>query len=145
MKEISIELWVSIGINLLALAFFAGAFVQTQKHLKEAIEKIETGFAEKIKELKEDYAAKIKDLKDDYAAKVQDIKEDLTGKIKELKRNFHEKFESVERKQDKHNNLIERMALCEASTKSAHKREDELSEKVEELEEKYYEHIAKRN
>ena len=37
------------------------------------------------------------------------------------------------------------MALVEASSKSAHKREDELSEKVTELEEKYYEHIAKGN
>ena len=93
MDNISIELWVSIGINLLALAFFAGVFFQTQKQLKDAIEKIETSFEKKIQE---------------------------------LKANFHEKFESVERKQDKHNNLIERMALCEASTKSAHKRIDDI-------------------
>jgi len=32
----------------------------------------------------------------------------------------------LEEKQDKHNSLIERMALCEASVKSAHKRIDEI-------------------
>ena len=104
MNRISIELWVSIGINLLTLAFFAGVFFQTQKQLKEAIEKIETGFEKKIQELKDDFLEKIND----------------------LKQNFHDKFESVEKKQDKHNNLIERMALCEASTKSAHKRIDDI-------------------
>ena len=36
MEKISIELWVSIGINLLTLAFFAGVFAATQKQLKEA-------------------------------------------------------------------------------------------------------------
>ena len=102
MDNINIELWVSIGLNLLTLAYFVGVYSQTQKQIKEAICKLETGLKEKIKELKEDYTVKINDLKS----------------------NFHEKFESVEKKQDKHNNLIERMALCEASTKSAHKRLD---------------------
>lgn len=102
-EKISIELWVSIGINLLTLAFFAGVFFQSQKQLKEAMIKIEEGFKEKIQELKE--------------------------KLNDLKDNFHEKFEQVEKKQDKHNNLIERMTLCEASTKSAHKRLDDILEK----------------
>ena len=107
MDKISLELWVSIGINLLTLAFFAGVFFQSQKQLKEAIEKIEEGFKEKVQELKDDFLEKLNDLKD----------------------NFHEKFEQVEKKQDKHNNLIERMTLCEASTKSAHKRIDDITEK----------------
>lgn len=108
MNNISIELWVSIGINLLALAFFAGVFFQTQKQLKDAIEKIEAGFEKKIQELKDDF----------------------TEKLKGLEQKFHDKFESVEKKQDKHNNLIERMVLCEASTKSAHKRIDDLKGEI---------------
>lgn len=32
----------------------------------------------------------------------------------------------LEKKMDKHNNLIERMAACESSVKSAHHRIDEL-------------------
>ena len=103
MERISIELWVSIGINLLALAFFAGVFVATQKQLKENMET----------------------LKAEFANKIDDIKEDFSEKIKDLKYNFHEKIDRLETKQDKHNNLIERMALCEASTKSAHKRIDD--------------------
>lgn len=106
-EKISIELWVSIGINLLTLAFFAGVFFQTQKQLQDAIKKIEEGFEKKIQELKDEFLEKLNDLKE----------------------NFHEKFDRVEKKQDKHNNLIERMTLCEASAKSAHKRIDDITEK----------------
>lgn len=123
MDKISIELWVSIGINLLTLAFFAGVFAATQKQLKE----------------------NMKVFKDEFTKKIDEMKVDFSERIKDLKNNFHEKFETLEKKQDKHNNLIERMALAEASTKSAHKRGDELAERVTELEEKYYEHIAKGN
>lgn len=37
----------------------------------------------------------------------------------------------LEKKVDKHNNLVERMALVEASTKSAHHRIDDLKERRE--------------
>ena len=40
------------------------------------------------------------------------------------------KISALEKKQDKHNNLIERMYKVEESTKSAHKRIDELHEEV---------------
>ena len=39
---------------------------------------------------------------------------------------FEEKLTSLEKKQDKHNNLIERMVRVEDSTKSAHHRIDEF-------------------
>lgn len=41
---------------------------------------------------------------------------------------FEEKLTSIEKKQDKHNNLIERMVRVEDSTKSAHKRIDDFME-----------------
>lgn len=41
---------------------------------------------------------------------------------------FEEKLVTLERKQDKHNNLIERMTVVEQSTKSAHKRIDDIIE-----------------
>ena len=102
MDKISIELWFSIGVNLLVLAFFAGVFVSMQKQLKENMETLKEEFAKKIDEIKNDFSEKIRDLKD----------------------NFHEKIDVLEHKQDKHNNLIERMALVEASAKSAHHRMD---------------------
>ena len=123
MNELSNEILLMIVINLLTVAFFAGVFFQTQKQLKDAILQIESQFSKKVQELKDDFQEKISHLRQD----------------------FHEKFIRVEQKQDKHNNLIERMALCEASTKSAHKREDDLTERVKVLEEEYYEHITKRN
>ena len=39
---------------------------------------------------------------------------------------FEEKLTVIEKKQDKHNNLIERMVRVEDSTKSAHKRIDDM-------------------
>ena len=39
---------------------------------------------------------------------------------------FEEKLSMIEKKQDKHNNLIERMVRVEDSVKSAHKRLDEI-------------------
>jgi hypothetical protein len=38
---------------------------------------------------------------------------------------FEEKLNAIEKKQDKHNNLIERMVRVEDSVKSAHKRLDD--------------------
>lgn len=43
-------------------------------------------------------------------------------KIEELKENF----KKLEEKVDRHNNLVERMAIVEQSTKSAHRRLDEI-------------------
>ena len=103
MEKIGIELWISIGINVLTLAFFAGVFAATQKQLKE----------------------NMKSLKDEFTKKFDEMKLDFSERIKDLKDNFHEKIDRLESKQDKHNNLIERMALVEASTKSAHKRIDD--------------------
>lgn len=40
------------------------------------------------------------------------------------------RIEQLEKKVEKHNNLIERMAIVEQSTKSAHKRIDEMEERV---------------
>jgi hypothetical protein len=40
---------------------------------------------------------------------------------------FEEKLVTLEKKQDRHNNLIERMVRVEDSVKSAHKRLDDLN------------------
>ena len=46
----------------------------------------------------------------------------MEEKIRELK----EDWTTLSQRVDKHNNLVERRALVEASTKSAHKRIDEM-------------------
>lgn len=45
---------------------------------------------------------------------------------------FEEKLTEIEKKQDKHNNLIERMVHVEDSAKSAHKRIDHIENKYKE-------------
>ena len=44
-------------------------------------------------------------------------------------RSLKKDIKRLEEKQDKHNSLIERMAIVEQSTKSAHHRIDEMKEK----------------
>ena len=41
---------------------------------------------------------------------------------------FEEKLTALEKKQEKHNNLIERMVRVEDSTRSAHKRIDDIKD-----------------
>lgn len=53
---------------------------------------------------------------------------------------IEKQLKRLEDKQDKHNGLIERMATVEQSTKSAHRREDELLERVKNIEGELYEH-----
>jgi len=42
---------------------------------------------------------------------------------------FEEKLDTLDKKQEKHNNLIERMVRVEDSTKSAHKRIDKMEQR----------------
>lgn len=51
--------------------------------------------------------------------------------VKCNQRFFEEKLNNLEKKQDKHNSLIERMAIVEQSTKSAHHRINDNSEKID--------------
>jgi hypothetical protein len=44
-----------------------------------------------------------------------------------------ENFRRLEAKQDKHNNVIERVTIVEQSVKSAHHREDNLEKQIERL------------
>lgn len=47
--------------------------------------------------------------------------------IDERMKNMNDRIAELSARVEKHNNLVERMALVEASTKSAHKRLDDLT------------------
>ncbi len=53
------------------------------------------------------------------------------GSISSFKKHINYRLDKLEEKQDKHNNLIERMAIVEQSTKSAHHRIDHIEHAVE--------------
>ena len=57
---------------------------------------------------------------------ISDLKKNISDKVEDIKQNFKEHLDRVEAKQDKHNNLIERMVRVEDSTKSAHHRIDSI-------------------
>ena len=51
--------------------------------------------------------------------------------INERTNNTNDRIQELSARVEKHNNLIERMALVEASTKSAHKRIDDISSQLQ--------------
>lgn len=53
------------------------------------------------------------------------------GGISSFKKHINYRLDELEKKQDKHNNLVERMVTVEQSTKSAHHRIDDLKNEVE--------------
>lgn len=53
------------------------------------------------------------------------------GSISSFKKHINYRLDKLEEKQDKHNNLIERMAIVEQSTKSAHHRLDHLEKEAD--------------
>lgn len=67
-------------------------------------------------------ADSLKSLKDSF----KEFKEDIKRKIEKNQDHTEQHIRRLEEKQDKHNCLIERMAIVEQSTKSAHHRLDEL-------------------
>jgi hypothetical protein len=91
MMTIQNEFSINIAINIVAIAFMAGIYIQTIKTLKENQEKAENFNEKRITELK------------DY----------LLEKITDIKNHFVEHLNRVEYKQDKHNNLIERTYALE--------------------------------
>lgn len=56
----------------------------------------------------------------------KEFKESIYSQIDRNQKHTEEHIKRLEEKQDKHNNLIERMAIVEQSTKSAHHRIDEM-------------------
>lgn len=103
--SISTEVLISIAINVITIAYLAGVHSEAQKNLKKTVEQMQKNFDEKFKDLKQSFQEKVED----------------------LKQNFQDRFDKVEEKQDKHNNLVERMVRVEDSTKSAHKRIDGMA------------------
>ena len=59
-------------------------------------------------------------------ASFKEFKKDIQEKIKEARQHTDEHIKRLEEKQDKHNSVIERMAIVEQSVKSAHHRIDDI-------------------
>lgn len=96
------ELTISIGINLIVLAFFAGVYVCTIKNHSKAIEDLQKNQTTLLESLKHYFNDKIADMKETFNDKVADIQDE-----------FEKHLSRVESKQDKHNNLIERTYCIE--------------------------------
>lgn len=99
---ITTELTISLGANLVVIAFFAGIYVCTVKNHDKAIENLQKNQNDVIVNLQVYQDKMIKTLKEYFNEKIVDMKE-----------GFAEHLQRVEEKQDKHNNLVERTFCCE--------------------------------
>ena len=106
------EFSINIAINIVAIAFMAGIYIQTIKTLKDNQEKAETYNEKRITELKE------------Y----------LLEKITDIKNHFVEHLNRVEYKQDKHNDLIERTYSLEKEQGIQKEKMKVANNRIEDLE-----------
>ena len=132
----SIGTWIAlIGLlgtviaNIITIVIFLTRQSDNLKFLERTFE-----------ESKKSVIKSVSDYKESIAAEFEKFKTDLNEKIKSNQEHTKDHIDRLEQKQDKHNNLIERMAIVEQSTKSSHHRQDDLTARVETLERGLYEH-----
>lgn len=106
-------LFVSVCVNLCAIAFFAGQMKAQQEAHKEQLKENKTSFQNTINEIKKSFKETVDDIKQDFKDKLHDIKENITEKMTENSKRFEENLSRLEDKQDKHNSVIERQFLLE--------------------------------
>lgn len=118
----SIETWISLAsllmallINMIIVVTFVIKQSENLKYLKET-----------FKESKES----LREYKKEMAEKFDEFKENINTQIKENQKHTEEYIIRLEQKQDKHNNLIERMVRVEDSTKSSHHRLDTIEDRI---------------
>ncbi len=125
---ITTELTISIGANLVVIAFFAGIYVCTVRNHDKAIENLQKNQKDVIANLQEYQDKMIKALKEYFNEKIVDMKE-----------GFAEHLQRVEEKQDKHNNLVERTFCCEKEISVLKEQIKVENHRIEDLEEVQHE------
>ena len=100
------------SVNIIAIAFMAGVYIQTIKTLKATVEKQETESEKRVKELKK------------Y----------LLEKIEDIKIHFIENLNELSKKQDKHNKVIERTYALEKEQGIQSEQIKVINHRIEDLE-----------
>ncbi|MBE7713696.1 MAG: hypothetical protein E7Z87_08125 [Cyanobacteria bacterium SIG26] len=122
--------WIAlIGLFLTVIAYIVTIVIFLTRQ-SDNLKYIEKAFAESKKSVLES----VKEYKETITVEFEKFKSDLNEKIRNNQEHTKEHIIRLEQKQDKHNNLIERMAIVEQSTKSAHHRSDDFKVRIEELE-----------
>lgn len=122
--------WIAlIGLFLTVIAYIVTIVIFLTRQ-SDNLKYIEKAFAESKKSVLES----VKEYKETITVEFEKFKSDLNQKIRDNQEHTKEHIKRLEEKQDKHNNVIERMAIVEQSTKSAHHRADDFKVRIEELE-----------
>lgn len=110
----SIALSVTVIGNIVAIAYFSGKQAATLKALSDSV----------------------LEFKGNISKYFDDFKNDIDNKIDKNQKHTEDHIKRLEEKQDKHNNVIERVTIVEQSTKSSHHRQDEMTKRIERIERK---------
>ena len=78
-----VGLFLSVCVNLCAIAFFAGQMKAQQEAHKEQLKENKTSFQNTINEIKKSFKETVDDIKQDFKDKLHDIKENITEKMTE--------------------------------------------------------------
>lgn len=124
------DIMVKIAIGGLAITILGNiiaivAFLTRQKDNIDFLQKTfidsKSNVINSVQQYRENSEKIIEDLKNDS----KEHKQFVANMFTEFKNTIKEDINRLEKKQEKHNNLIERMVRVEDSTKSAHKRLDD--------------------
>jgi len=137
--------WIGLGITVVVYIVTITIFLTKQsdnlKALKDTFSKAEEHVTNSVKEYKlstekfvENIKEEFKEHKEKTLETVEKIKDTIERQIERNQQHTAEHIKRLEEKQDKHNNLIERVAIAEQSVKSAHHRQDDFKVRIEELE-----------
>lgn len=122
----SIEAWIALAcfimsllVNVIIVVVFLVKQSDNLKFLKETFETSKTNVMKTVGEYKKEMTEKF-----------DELKKDINNQIDKNQKYTEEHIKRLEQKQDKHNNLVERMVRVEDSTKSSHHRIDTIEDRL---------------
>lgn len=117
--------WLSIIVNIVAVAYFTGRLkAQSEAH------------TETLKEIKKNFKETIDEIKKEFKEKLQEFKDNIYQKMNDNAKNFKEHIDRLEEKQDKHNSVIERTYKLENIEKVHEEQIKVANHRIEDLEHK---------
>lgn len=115
--SLTMEFMFVIVTNLLSLGVCIGIYSATIQFMKQ-----------QLIEMKEDSRRQFEELKKDTKEQLETLKEDTKEQLEEHSKINDIKVENLREEVQKHNSVLSRLAVAEASLHTLHNRVDELTE-----------------
>lgn len=134
---------VALITGLVAVIGSVLAFIVQSKQLKIQSEELSTAqkkaYEEKIEKLNESITQKLEEHREEYLAGIHEVKNsitDMNAVYQQTVAVVELKIDSLEKKQDKHNNIIERTYRLESDVEVLKEKQSVANHRIEDLERK---------